>query len=181
MSQAAALARHLRALREARGLTLAALAELSGISRATLSRIETAETSPTAGTLGRMATAFALPVSQLLAPMEDGFQALMRRDAQPVWQDPDHGFTRRSLSPPSGRLRVEMIEGRIAPHRRIAYDAPARPGHEHHLCLLEGALSVTVEELRHDLLPGDCLRYLLFGATVFETGPQAARYVIALA
>jgi transcriptional regulator with XRE-family HTH domain len=70
------LAEHLRTLRLDRGLTLQGLATESGVSRATLSRIENGEVSPTAETLGRLATAFSLPLSQLLAPMEQGFSAL---------------------------------------------------------------------------------------------------------
>jgi transcriptional regulator with XRE-family HTH domain len=175
-----ALADHLRGLRVARGLTLQDLAAASGVSRATLSRIENGEVSPTAETLGRLASAFALPISQLLAPMEAGFPALVRHGEQSVWRDAGSGFSRRILSPPSGQLRIEMIECAIEPHRRIAYERPAVPGHEHHLVLLSGALSLTVDGTRHDLRPGDCLRYRLAGASCFETGADAARYIIAL-
>ena len=62
------LAEHLRTLRVDRGLTLQELAAKSGLSRATLSRIENGEVSPTAETLGRLASAFAVPISQLLIP-----------------------------------------------------------------------------------------------------------------
>ena len=60
-------------------MTLAVLAERSGISRATLSRIENAEVSPTAETLGQLAAVYALPMSQLLSPLEQGFQPVLRR------------------------------------------------------------------------------------------------------
>ena len=174
------LSNHLRQLRETRGLTLVELAQESGVSRATLSRIENGETSPTAETLRKLATAFALPVSQLLAPMEPGFQPVLRREAQSAWVDPEKDFHRRSVSPAHGPLRVELIEARLGPSQRIAYDAPAVPGAEHHLYLLDGTLTVTVEGTAHRLAPGDCLRYRLYGATVFETGPDPARYLIAL-
>ncbi len=180
IDQTKALADHLRGLRVERGLTLQDLALASGVSRATLSRIENGEVSPTAETVGRLAAAFALPISQLLAPMEPGFPALIRHAEQSVWHDPQHGYARRILSPPSGHLKLEMIECAIEPHQRIAYDRPAVPDHEHHLLLLSGALSLTVDGARHDLLPGDCLRYRLRGASCFETGDQPARYIIAL-
>ena len=74
-----------------------------------------------------------------------------------------------------------MIECAIEPRQRIAYDRPAFPGHEHHLVLLSGALCLTVDGVRHELAPGDCLRYRLRGASSFETGDQPARYIIAMA
>lgn len=175
------LAEHLRRLRVDRDLSLHDLATMSGLSRATLSRIENGEVSPTAETLGRLASAFALPISRLLAPMEQGFRAFVGRAEQAVWLDPNNGYSRRALSPPSGHLQLEMIECEIKPHQRIAYDQPPILGHEHHLVLLSGALSTTVEDERHELLPGDCLRYRLLGSSCFETGDQPARYLIALA
>lgn len=181
VDEAKALALHLRSLRSGRGLTLQALADASGISRATLSRIENGDVSPTAETLGRLASVFALPLSQLLAPLEPDFPPLVRRADQSIWTDGGNGFSRRALSPPSGQLTVEMIEVDLEPHRRIAYDRPAVPGHEHHLVLLAGALRLVVDGMRHDLRAGDCLRYRLRGASSFETGEQAARYIIAMA
>lgn len=181
MSQNQALADHLRMLRVDRDLTLQELAAKSGVSRATLSRIENAEVSPTAESLGRLASAFTLPISQLLTPLEQRFSALVRHAEQSVWLDPDNGYSRRALSPPSGQLRLELIECVIAPHQQITYDKPAVPGHEHHLVLLSGALSLTIEDERHELRPGDCLRYRLRGSSCFETGVHPARYIIALA
>ncbi|WP_249689616.1 XRE family transcriptional regulator [Stappia sp. WLB 29] len=176
-----ALADHLRSLRTDRELTLQELAQTSGVSRATLSRIENGEVSPTAETLGRLASAFGLPLSQLLAPLEPEFPPLLRRAEQGSWTDPGGGFTRRSVSPPASGLKLEMIECEIGPNQRISYERPAVPAHEHHLVLLAGALTLTVDGERYELRPGDCLRYRLFGASTFETGDEPARYLIALA
>ncbi|WP_343526558.1 XRE family transcriptional regulator [Sphingomonas sp.] len=175
------LADHLKSLRTDRALSLQDLAASSGVSRATLSRIENGEVSPAAETLGRLASAYAMPLSRLLAPLEPGFPALIRREAQSLWRDAGKGFVRRALSPPNGQLGLEMIECTIDPHQHIAYERPAFPGHEHHLALLEGALGLTVDGTRYDLLPGDCLRYRLQGASLFETAEQPARYIIAMA
>ncbi len=174
------LAQHLKALRASRQLTLNELADRSGVSRATLSRIENGEVSPTVETLGRLATAFGLPVSQLIAPMDDGFEAKLARGAQAVWRDRKAGFSRRSVSPPSRHLLIEIVECEIEPQRSIAYERPAFPGHEHHLVLLDGELAVTVDGVRHALSAGDCLRYRLHGASRFETGATGARYMIAM-
>ena len=176
-----ALADHLRSLRAEHSLSLQDLASKSGVSRATLSRVENAEVSPTAETLGRLASAFALPLSRLLAPLEPGFPPLVRHADQSVWSDRGKGFSRRSVSPPSMQLKLEMIEGEIAPHQHISYERPAFPGHEHHLVLLSGGLILTVDGARHELHAGDCLRYRLRDASSFETREQPARYILALA
>ncbi|PWJ21597.1 Transcriptional regulator, contains XRE-family HTH domain [Jannaschia seohaensis] len=170
----------MRTLREARGLTLAAVAERSGISRATLSRIENGDTSPTAETLGRLAAVYALPISRLLAPLEQDYQPVVKRDQQLVWRDEEHSFTRRSVSPSNGQLSLELIECELGQKQTIRYAAPAVPGQEHHLYLLSGRLEVTVERHSHSLMPGDCLRYVLFGETVFRTAEHSCKYVIAL-
>jgi transcriptional regulator with XRE-family HTH domain len=180
LSESQKLASHLRALRERHNLTLATLADRSGLSRASLSRIENADVSPTAETLGRLAAVYALPISQLLSPLEQGFQPVLKRADQSTWTDPEHEFHRRSVSPPNGQLSVELIEGTLGKRQKIEYAAPAIPGQEHHVYVLSGHMQITVEGTPYDLRAGDCLRYILFGQTVFRTTDKPCRYVIAL-
>ncbi len=180
LSETSKLAQHLRSLRERYGLTLAALAERSGTSRATLSRIENAEVSPTAETLGRLAAVYALPITQLLAPLDDVFQPVVSRKDQAVWNDPNHDFFRRSVSPSNGPLAIELIEGQLGKDQLITYAAPAIPGQEHHVYVLSGKVEITVEDVAHDLRAGDCLRYILFGQTAFRTTSSPCKYLIAL-
>lgn len=175
------LANRLKQLRAAKGLSLQELADKSGISRATLSRIENGEVSPTAETLGALASAYAMTISRILAPAERPFQALVGRTEQSVWQDPSHGFTRHIVSPPSGGLAVEIIRCELAANQTISYEKPPVAGLEHHLTMLKGALSVTVEGESYALKEGDCLRYRLFGSSRFETGRSAASYLMVLA
>jgi len=181
MNHTQVLAGHLRKLRTDRELTLQDLAATSGVSRATLSRIENGDVSPTAETLGRLASALALPISQLLMPLEPEFQPLIRHADQHVWTDSHLGFSRRTISPPGRQLKLEMIECTIEAHHRIAYDSPALPHHEHHLVLLSGALTITVDGIKYHLKAGDCLRYRLRGASLFETDEQPAHYILTMA
>lgn len=175
----ARIAARLRALRQERGWSLEALASRSGISRTTLSRLENAEVSATAAALGRLAAAHGLTLSRLMAQVEEGFAAHVPHAAQQVWTDPGTGFRRRIVSPPSQALAAEVIGGDLPPGRSIAYALPPRPGLEHHLVLLEGALTVTVGGAAHALATGDCLRYRLDGPSRFETPPGAgARYLL---
>jgi transcriptional regulator with XRE-family HTH domain len=175
------LASRLEALRRERGLTLEELATATGISRATLSRIERAETSPSAAQLGRLATALGRAMSRLLADVEATPTALVKRADQALWTDPETGFRRRMVSPPAEGLRLEVIEGEIPPGASLAYDAAPVAGLEHHVVMLGGRLSLTVDGVTHDLSPGDCLRFRLSGPTRYAApGPEPARYLIAL-
>ena len=174
------LAERLRALRVARGWSLDALASRSGVSRAALSRLENGETSPTAAVLGRLCAAHGLTLSRLMRLVEDGFAPLVRPADQPVFVDAAAGFTRRAISPPARDLEGEALEVRLEPGARIDYAAPPVAGLEHHLYLLEGALTLTVDGRAWSLGPGDCLRYRLHGASAFATD-VGARYVLFLA
>ena len=175
------LAQRLAALRSDRGLTLDALAEASGLSRAALSRFEKAEVSPTAEALGRLCHAYGLSMSRLMAMVEEGFTAHLRRADQPVWRDRDTGFLRRVASPGGRLLAAEVLDCELDPGACIAYPAAAVPGMEHHLLMLSGTLMVEVDGTRHDLDPGDSLRYRLSGPTRFAAGSGAvARYILVL-
>ncbi|MGG7568637.1 helix-turn-helix domain-containing protein [Rhodovulum sp. DZ06] len=176
----ARIAARLRGLRAERGWSLSDLAERSGVSRASLSRLENAETSPTAAALGRICAAYGITVSRLMQAAEAP-RAHVPAAEQPDWTDPETGFRRRLLSPPAPGLAGEAVEARLPPGTRIAYDAPPRPGLEHHLLLREGALTVTLGGAAHALRPGDALRYALHGPSAFETPPETgARYILFL-
>ena len=173
------IAQRLKALRAQRGWSLDELARLSGVSRASLSRLENAEVSPTASVLGRLCAAYGLTMSRLMRMVEDEFPPLVRRAAQPVWTDASIGFRRRSVSPPAQTLAGEVLECELDPGARITYDVPPRPGLEHHLVLIEGALEVSLDGRAYDLRPGDCLRYQLHGQSAFATPSQSgARYFL---
>lgn len=172
------IAQRLKGLRAEKGWSLEDLAVRSGVSRATLSRLENADVSATASVLGKLGTAYGLTVSRLMHLVEEAFAPLMTRATQPVWEDAEISFHRRSVSPPSQGLAGEVIEGSLKPSTQINYEAPPRPGLEHHLVLLEGALTLVIEGRRHVLQPGDCLRYQLFGTSSFTTEKKGARYLI---
>lgn len=173
------IAQRLKSLRAAQNWSLDELASRSTISRATLSRLENAEVSPTASVLGKLCTAYGLTMSRLMRMVEEDFAPVVRRSAQTVWTDPEHGFRRRSVSPPAQTLSGEALACELAAGTRIAYEGTPRPGLEHHLILIDGQLAVTVDGQTYDLQAGDCLRYQLFGPSVFET-PQthSARYFL---
>lgn len=175
------IASRLKTLRSEQGWSLEVLAERSGVSRATLSRLEKAEVSPTASVLGKLCAAYRLTLTRLIAMVEPDFAPLVRRDQRQVWTDPETGFNRRLVSPPSDALAAEVLECEIPADTRIAYDKPSKPGLEHHIVMLGGCLQMTVDGQSYRLETGDCLRYRLFGPSVFETtAGAAARYLLVM-
>jgi transcriptional regulator with XRE-family HTH domain len=173
------IAARLRALRAERNWSLDELAKRSDVSRATLSRLENADVSPTAAVLGRLCAAYGLAMSRLMRMVEEDFEPVIRREVQWVWRDQAAAFERRSVSPPNAALSGEVIECSLGPDAHIAYPEPSKPGMEHHLVMLEGRLRFTISGVAHDLTTGDCVRYVLHGATEFATPAEAgARYIL---
>lgn len=178
------LADHLGQLRHDRGWSLDQLAEETGISRASLARIEKAQVSPTTETLAKLCRAYALSMSRLLAMVEDQTPAVIPASARTRWTDPLTGYSRTVLSPSGPDLAGEWLDCALPAGQTIHYDAPPKPGLEHHLLMQSGTLTVEVDGIRHALTAGDCLRYRLYGASSFstESGPEseAARYYLIL-
>jgi transcriptional regulator with XRE-family HTH domain len=175
------IAQRLARLRGDRGWSLDALADRTGISRATLSRLERAELSPTAAMLGTLCTVFGWTLSRLMADAETRPPKVVRAAEQAAWTDPDSGYRRRAVSPPSAGLRGELVEVHMPAGASVSFDASPVAGLEHHLWMLEGSLALEVDGAVFRLRPGDCLRYVLTGSTRFHsTGRREARYLVAI-
>jgi transcriptional regulator with XRE-family HTH domain len=173
------IARRLARLRAERGWSLEALAERSGVSRATLSRLERSELSPTAAMLGRLCTVYGWTLSRLMAEADTRSPQMVPATEQLEWKDPESGYRRRVVSPPAAGLRGEVAEVRIPAGGSVSFDTAPVPGLEHHLLMLEGALTLEVEGTTFRLNAGDCLRYVLTGPTRFQAaGGRPVRYVV---
>ncbi len=175
------LAERLAALRLAAGWSLDELALRSGVSRATLSRLERAETSPTATLLSRLARAHGLPLSRLLADAEALPVRLLRAADQPRWHDEQSGFERLMRCPPLAGFATEVIEARLAPGAELIYEEPTVARLEHHLCLLEGGVRLTLQGQGFELAAGDSISFRALGRSVFANpGTEPARYLLAM-
>ncbi len=173
------LSRRLADLRKAREWSLEDLAERTEISRATLSRIERGDTSPTAVALGQFAKAFGLSMAELFGYGPASHDAKVSRKEQVLWQDPETGFERRSVSPAVSGFRGSVIEGVLPAGAIISYSVPPLPDLEHHLVLLDGKLVVTLGDERHEMRAGDCLRFRLNAPNAYHApGPDPARYLL---
>ena len=72
-----------------------------------------------------------------------------------------------------------MLECVLPAGKRIEYLNPTVPGLEHHILVLDGFLEMTIDGNLYGLRKGDCLRYQLYGPSVFETRKdQPAKYLV---
>src|SRR5579864_4908016 len=162
------IAQRLGRLRTDRGWSLEELSERTGISRASLSRLERSELSPTAAMLGKLCAVYGWTLSRLMAEAETKPVNLVVAAKQAEWRDPESGYLRRAVSPPTPGLRGELVEVQMPPGASVSFDVAPVQGLEHHLWIIEGSLNLDVDGSRFQLHAGDCLRYVLTGPTRFE-------------
>jgi len=181
------LAGRVRDLRAALGLSLDALARKSGVSRSMISVVERGESSPTAVVLEKLASGLGATLASLFDPPAVVNSArrgpVARRDDQPVWQDPDSGYLRRNVSPPSMPQPMRIVDVRFPPRARVAFETGARDERVHQqVWILEGAMDITVGVDRHRLREGDCLAMQLDRPTMFHNPTRkTARYAVVIA
>ncbi|HEY3599349.1 MAG TPA: XRE family transcriptional regulator [Paraburkholderia sp.] len=143
--------------RETRNWSLSELAERSGVSKAMISKIERNEASPTATVLGRLSGAFGLQLSTLLALAEQAGMRISRVDEQPVWRDPETGYTRRAISPRNGAI-LELVEVTLPPAARVSYPPSAFVFQHQQIWVTAGTLVFEEGDIVHTLNTGDCLQ-----------------------
>ncbi|MEL7368300.1 MAG: XRE family transcriptional regulator [Myxococcota bacterium] len=148
------IARH----RATRGLSLAKLAEISGVSRAMLNQIERRQSVPTISVLWKIANAFEMPFSSLLArPMDAKTTVLTKRHAWSLTSQ-NGAFVSRALFPLAGPRNVEFYELRLEPGVEEAADAHAS-GTLENIVVHQGRLAITVEDTPYELQTGDAIEF----------------------
>ena len=174
-----ALGRRIRLERQSRGWSLAQLAEHSGVSRAAIGKIENGLVSPTAALLVKLVGAFDLTLAGFFIRAEGG-ERLSRIAEQPVWQDPETGYTRRQVFALAGHP-IELVRVEFPPRATVRLPASSYARIRQVLWLLEGELVVIEGEERSDLGAGDCLG---FGSpsevTLRNENDRAALYLVAI-
>ncbi|WP_370044611.1 MULTISPECIES: helix-turn-helix domain-containing protein [Salipiger] len=117
------LARKIQDERKRRDWSLTELAERAGVSRAMIHRIEADESSPTAAVIGRLAGAFGMTMSEMLAEPVTGGSRLSRAQDREVWQDPETGYVREVLTPRAepGRRKLEIVKVTLPAGARVSF------------------------------------------------------------
>jgi quercetin dioxygenase-like cupin family protein len=144
-----------------------------------ISRIERAESSPTAALLVRLCAPLECSLGALFA-VEDKAEAIARHADQPVWRDPETGYVRRAVSPPSTGSAIEIAEVIFPAGARITLEQTWRqPGVDQQIWLFSGELVLTIGDLVHHLQAGDCLHlWLDRPLTYFNPGAIPAHYSV---
>ncbi|MDB5219401.1 MAG: Transcriptional regulator [Myxococcaceae bacterium] len=152
----AVVGENLRELRTQRGFSLDVLAGLSGVGRQTLGQIELGRAQPSVATLWKIARAFDVPFSALLArPAKRGTTVLRRSTAKRL-VSADGRFSSRALFSLGDSGKIEFYELWLAGHGREDAEAHA-PGTRENLVVTSGRLMLTIGAETLELTKGDAI------------------------
>src|ERR1700753_3915251 len=104
---------NIKRLRSRRNLSLEGLAKISGVSRAMLGQIETGRSVPTINVVWKIACAFGVPFSTLIASQNPHAIRVIRSDESKVLTSANGQFSTRALFPFEGVRRTEFYELRL--------------------------------------------------------------------
>jgi transcriptional regulator with XRE-family HTH domain len=149
---AAAVARNVRTLRQARGWTLATLAARSGVSKGMVVEVEQSRTNPSIATLCRLAAALGTGLAQLLEVGPEPLLRVVGRDAAlRLWHGTKGGwgdFLVGSEQP----AKTELWDWVLKPGD--VYDGQLHPeGSCEMLYVLEGEVSLVLDRKHRTSLP----------------------------
>ena len=140
----AAIARHVKLLRQGRRWSLDELASRSGVSKGMLVQIEGARTNPSIGTLCRVAESFGVSIGRLIEADPEPVVRIVAADEAPVLWHGDRGGTGRLLRGVNDPAFVEVWEWRVAAGEEHTSGDHA-PGTREIVQVREGRLIVTVD------------------------------------
>lgn len=160
-----ALAFRLRTERLNRNWSMQELADHAGISKAMVGRMEKGTVSPTANLLSKVANAFGLTLSTLLARTENAQGDFLAHADQEVWIDPATHYVRRLVSPPGGK-GSDLTEVTLPAMTSVHFDNQSNAISCQQIVVLEGILDFEGEKKHFQLSLGDWFR-------APETGPRS--------
>src|SRR6185369_8137709 len=147
---AGTIARNIRQLRDARGLTQAQIARIAKLPRATWANLEAGGANPTLSVLRRVTRALQVPVDELLATPRAACR-LYPKDTLPVKQRGDVAI--RSLLPdPTPGMLIDRME---LPPRSQMVGVPHMPGTREYLACERGTIRLAAAGEQWLLSEGD--------------------------
>lgn len=149
---------NLRRLRTERSWSLDVLAGMSGVGRQTLGQIELGRAVPNLGTLWKIANAFGVPFSALLARPTSQTTRLFRRTNAKKIEGADGRFSSRALFSPDDKGSFEFYELFLAARAREDAEAHA-PGTREHLLVTQGRLVLELGSETFELAQGDAIAF----------------------
>jgi transcriptional regulator with XRE-family HTH domain len=155
---------HVRAFREAQGLTVQQFAERTGFSAALLSQLENRMTSPSLGMRVKIANAFGTTVSSFIGGKEEREFSIVRKEDRTtvsrvgLKEGGKSSYTYESLGAGKAGRKMEPFLVRLQP---LSEPATARSSHdgEEFLYVLSGRVVVVLGTLSDVLEEGDSIYY----------------------
>lgn len=144
------LARNLRGLREARGLTQQQIATRAGVPRPTVAHLESGSGNPTLAVLIRVASALNVSIEELIGPPR-ATGRLYRAAELPVRVRADVRLSKLLPDPLAG-IDIERME---LPAGAGMRGAPHTPGTREYLFCEVGRVRLTASGVSFELGPGD--------------------------
>ena len=157
------IGQRIKAIREAKGLSLEDLSHLTGFDVALLASIENCEVQPQLGTAIKLSKALDSAFGRLVSGVGDKLYAITRRDEQKIvhrstsLSGKKQAYTYKSLAPEVKGRHMEslIVQLEEAPdNHRSVHDG------EEFIYVLEGAVSLDIGDEHFDLEPGDSAYYL---------------------
>ena len=152
---ASRLAKNLKQLREARGLTQQQMAKLSGVPRATWAHLESGDGNPTLSVLHRAAAALQVSIEELIAAPRASCR-FYPKGSLPT-RTPGQASVRKLLPDPIPGMEIERIE--LPPKGRMT-GVPHTPGTREYLTCEAGSLILVASGERYTLDAGDVVVFL---------------------
>ena len=146
-------------LRMKRNLTLDQLARMTGLSRSLLGQIEIGKAHPNVNQVWRIAQAFDVQFSALLASAGNAPSAVLRRYDAKRLVSADGRYSSRALYPLGEQPHAEFYELFLAAHSREDGQAH-RPGKRENLVVTSGRLELHVGAQLFELERGDAVVFI---------------------
>jgi transcriptional regulator with XRE-family HTH domain len=175
------LGAQLRTARQGRGWTLEALSVRSGLSTGFLSQVERGQSTLSIVSLSAICRALEIPIERLFTssrPLDEGVPRVTEAATQLRIQIGDSAVAYRYLSPqlPDAPIR-ELLIAEFPPNAH--QEATAHEGEELGF-VLEGTLTLWVDEQEHALAAGDSYRVASREQHEYEAGTSGARILMAV-
>lgn len=173
------LARNVRQLRDARGLTQAQLAAAAGVPRPTLANLESGEANPTLAVLTRVASALQVSLEELVGPP----RATGRHYAAAELPSRRRGDVLIRKLLPEGHASFDIERMELPTGARFT-GTPHTPGTREYLTCESGEVELVASGERFHLRPGDVVVFRGDQPHSYRnlgSGPAVAYSVVAMA
>ena len=151
--------RKIKDLRTSRNLTLKDLSAATNLSIGFLSQLERGMTTVAIDSLGNIAKALQVNLSYFIEETKHNKKTVLRSYEKEVFQVENNQFIHYHLTNDNGdkRLLPRLIE--ILPSKILEEVAPYQHEGEEFVYVLEGVLTLFIDDEQQDLFPGDSAHY----------------------